>query len=139
MVTAMMAVAAAVSHLPSLGTASLLALAGTARAQLLGAATAMHGYMAMSLQQLLTDESSSGGLHLLDREPPKWVAPIALLAVVLPLANLPSVSGLARLSTVGVGCFVLLLVFAYVSAITVILPSSSLSSMSPSSMSSSTC
>ena len=84
---------------------------------LLGAATAMHGYMAMSLQQLVNDEHSEGGLHLLHVAQGNWVPPVVLLAIVLPLANLPSVAALAKLSTVGVFCFIFLLVFAYISAI----------------------
>jgi len=88
---------------------------------LMGAATAMHGYMAMSLQQLVAEQSDDGGLHLISNWPTvgdgNWVPPIVLLAIVLPLANLPSVAALAKLSTIGVFCFIFLLVFSYISAI----------------------
>ena len=48
---------------------------------------------------------------------PNPILVIAVLIVMFPLANLPSIRLLARLNTVGVLCFMIILGFAYTSAI----------------------
>ena len=89
---------------------------------LVGAACAMHRYLAMSLLQLLQEETTRGGLGLKE-----WLrhffgnaelagTTLFTLLLVLPLASLPSMRLLARFNIVGVACVVMIILFATVSA-----------------------
>ena len=123
----------------------LLAFA-TGNFVVLAAAVAMHGYLATVLKHLIalppahggfcvaaegnfTHPGDSGGAvespclepllrlwtPVSDAAPPPFLV-VIVLVVTLPLANLPSIRLLARLNTVGVFCFGIIMAFAFVSA-----------------------
>jgi len=87
-----------------------------------GAACAMHGYLATSLNDLLVDSREQGGLGLASAwtslsPNPKGVAAALVLALLLPLCSLRSMALLARLNGVGIACLFLILAFIGASAV----------------------
>jgi len=98
----------------------------TGNVVVMGAAVAMHGYSANVLEQLVEKSPAHGGFCFKEHETSGGISPCSLnsvlyptlvLVVVLPLANLPSIRLLAKLNTIGVFCFMIILGFAYTSAI----------------------
>ena len=85
---------------------------GVGNLVVIGAAAAMHGYCAAVMQELVEFPHEQGGFDWGTIPNPKYYA-LAVLVPCLPLANLPSIRLLARLNTVGVFCFMVLLSFAY--------------------------
>mmetsp|Transcript_27364 Transcript_27364/g.45631 ORF Transcript_27364/g.45631 Transcript_27364/m.45631 type:complete len:444 (-) Transcript_27364:360-1691(-) len=88
----------------------------------LGAACAMHGYLAKTLDQLFDNEHDDGGFGLkheltrmLGKHQQGAAAALALI-VLFPLVNMPSMSLLARFNSMGVICVLCILLVAIVSA-----------------------